>query len=121
MGASVIEKHFTYDKYADGPDHMLSATKDEMKLLVGKVRLFETMRGNGIKKPMGDETKNRRNNRKSIVCVRDIKQGETITENDIDIKRPGTGILPKYKGMIIGRRAGHDIPADTVLAWADFM
>lgn len=121
MGARVIEKHFTYDKNADGPDHMLSATKEEMKLLVDKVRLFETMRGNGIKKPMGDEIKNRRNNRKSVVCVRDIKQGEMITGKDIDIKRPGNGILPKYRDMVIGRRAGHDISADTVLTWADFI
>lgn len=120
MGAKVIEKHFTYDINADGPDHMLSATYEEMKLLVDKVRLFEQMRGNGIKMPMGNEIKNRRNNRKSIVCIRDLKQGERIEEADIDIKRPGFGIEPKYLNMIIGRRLTRDIEEDSVLQWSDF-
>lgn len=121
MGAKVIEKHFTYDKAADGPDHMLSATCEEMKQLVDKVRLFEQMKGNGIKLPMGDEVKNRKNNRKSIVSVRAIKQGERIEEKDIDIKRPGTGIAPKYKEMIIGKRAARDIEEDFLLQWSDLM
>ena len=97
MGARVIEKHFTYDKQAEGPDHMLSATMDEMKTLVEKIRLYEEMRGHGVKMPMGDELKNRKNNRKSIVCVHGIKRGEVLTEDNVDIKRPGFGIPPKYK------------------------
>ncbi|MCM1232137.1 MAG: N-acetylneuraminate synthase family protein [Butyrivibrio sp.] len=120
MGAKVIEKHFTYDKKADGPDHMLSATKEEMKLLVEKIRLYEQMKGTGIKMPMGDEVKNRRNNRKSIVCVRDVKAGETLSEADIDIKRPGFGLSPKYRDMLIGKKAARDIMADTLLYWSDF-
>lgn len=119
MGAKVIEKHFTYDKNADGPDHMLSATCDEMKLLVDKVRLFELMRGNGIKMPMDYEVKNRRNNRKSVICVRNIKQGERITEKDIDIKRPGFGIAPKDKDLVIGKMTARDIKEDSVLQWID--
>lgn len=120
MGAKVIEKHFTYDKNAEGPDHILSATCDEMKLLVDKVRLFEQMRGSGIKIPMGDEVKNRKNNRKSVVCIRNLTRGERITENDIDIKRPGFGIEPKYRNLVIGRTAGRDIDKDSVLKWSDF-
>ncbi len=121
MGAKVIEKHFTYDKNADGPDHMLSATKDEMKLLVDKIRLFEEMRGDGIKKPVGDEIINRRNNRKSIVCTRAMKEGELLTEAEIDIKRPGYGICPKYKELVIGKRACRDLEEDTVLQWKDLV
>jgi N-acetylneuraminate synthase len=49
MGARVIERHFTYDKKADGPDHMLSADPQEMKWLVDAIRAFEVMRGSGIK------------------------------------------------------------------------
>jgi len=120
MGAKVIEKHFTYDKKADGPDHMLSATQEEMKFLVKKVRLYEQMKGSGIKMPMGDEIKNRRNNRKSIVCVHNMKAGEILTEADIDIKRPGFGIQPKCKDMLIGKKLTKDIKADTLLYWSDF-
>lgn len=121
MGAQIIEKHFTYDKNADGPDHMLSATLDEMKILVDKIRLYEQMRGNGIKMPVGDEVKNRRNNRKSIICVRNMKKGDLITNEDIDIKRPGSGILPKYKEMLMGKRVNRDIEEDTLLQWSDFV
>lgn len=120
MGAKVIEKHFTYDKKADGPDHVLSATKEEMQFLVEKIRLYEQMKGNGIKMPMENEVKNRRNNRKSIICVRNMKAGETLTELDVDIKRPGFGIQPKYKDMLIGKKLKRDIQEDTLLYWADF-
>ena len=120
MEARVIEKHFTYDKQAEGPDHMLSATMDEMKTLVGKIRLYEEMRGHGVKMPMGDELKNRKNNRKSIVCVHGIKRGEVLTEDNVDIKRPGFGIPPKYKAVLIGKRAVRDIEDDTVIRWTDF-
>ena len=120
MGARVIEKHFTYDKQAEGPDHMLSATMDEMKTLVEKIRLYEEMRGHGVKMPMGDELKNRKNNRKSIVCVHGVKKGEVLTADNIDIKRPGFGIQPKYKNMLIGKKAVRDIEADMLIQWADF-
>ncbi len=120
MGAKVIEKHFTYDKKADGPDHILSATYEEMKQLVEKIRLFEQMRGNGIKMPMGDEIKNRKNNRKSVVNVREIEKGERIQETDIDIKRPGFGIPPKYSNLLIGKKAVRDIDKDSILQWVDF-
>lgn len=98
----------------------MSATLEEMRELVAKVRLFEQMRGNGIKMPMGNEIKNRRNNRKSIVCIRDIKQGERLQGTDIDIKRPGFGIEPKYKDMVIGKTAARDLERDSVLQWTDF-
>jgi len=59
MGAEVVEKHFTYDKKADGPDHQLSANPQEMKEIVDKIREFELMRGSGAKKPVGKEITNR--------------------------------------------------------------
>ncbi len=119
MGAKVIEKHFTYDKNADGPDHILSASKDEMRTMVSKIRLYEQMRGDGIKRPMGDEVKNRKNNRKSIVCTKEIKEGDVLTEKDVDIKRPGFGIPPKYLEAVIGRKALRDMEADSVICWSD--
>lgn len=119
MGAKVIEKHFTYDKQADGPDHMLSATKEEMKELVDKIRLFETMQGDGIKGPEGAEIKNRKNNRKSVIIAKDVKCGEVLTEDKLAIKRPGTGIKPKYLEMVIGRKAARDMEEDTILQWQD--
>ena len=119
MGARVIEKHFTYDKSADGPDHMLSADPAEMKWLVDAVRNFEEMRGSGIKRPANSEKITRRNNRKSVVLNRSVKDGTRLTEEDIAVKRPGYGIDPKYIEQIAGRRVAKDIEKDSVLNWSD--
>lgn len=119
MGARVIERHFTYDKNADGPDHMLSADPDEMKWLVDAIRSFEVMRGSGIKEPAASEAVTRFNNRKSIVLERDVRAGEAISADDIAIKRPGTGIYPKHLEEVIGRKAVTDLKADAVLQWSD--
>ena len=119
MGARVIEKHFTCDKKADGPDHMLSADPTEMKWLVEAVRNFEIMRGSGIKRPAESEKTTRRNNRKSIVLSRNMKAGERLTEDDIAIKRPGYGIAPKHFEQIVGRSLTADMEMDAVLTWHD--
>ncbi|MCT7601881.1 N-acetylneuraminate synthase family protein [Aliarcobacter butzleri] len=119
MGADVVEKHFTYDKNADGPDHQLSANPKEMKEIVDKIREFETMKGSGAKKPVGKEITNREKNRKSIVAIKPIKKGEVFTLENIDIKRPGHGIAPKYFEEILGKYAKEDIEDDKVLNWSD--
>ena len=119
MGAQILEKHFTYDKHAEGPDHMHSADPQEMKAIVDGVRELEVMRGNGIKMPAASEYGTRRNNRKSIVMERDVKAGECIGAQDVDIKRPGYGIQPKYLEQVIGRRAAHDLKSDDILRWED--
>lgn len=119
MGARVIERHFTYDKHAAGPDHMLSADPAEMLWLVEAIREFEIMRGSGIKEPAASEATTRINNRKSIVLNRSIPAGELITAGDIAVKRPGNGIYPKHFDAIIGRRVLRDLEADAVLQWSD--
>jgi sialic acid synthase SpsE len=119
MGARVIERHFTYDKKADGPDHMLSADPQEMKWLVDAIRAFEIMRGSGIKQPADSEQTTRRNNRKSVVLQRAIKAGAVITAEDIAVKRPGYGIQPKFYESLVGRKVKHDLAVDAVLDWAD--
>ncbi len=119
MGARVIERHFTYDKNADGPDHMLSADPAEMKWLVEAVRSFEIMRGTGIKRPADSERKTRRNNRKSLVLARNVVAGQRLEPEDVAIKRPGYGIAPKFLDQVVGRRVISDFGEDTVLSWGD--
>jgi N,N'-diacetyllegionaminate synthase len=119
MGARVLERHFTYDKKADGPDHMLSADPAEMKWLVDAVREFEVMRGNGIKRPAESEKTTRINNRKSVVLARAVAFGETLSKDHLAIKRPGYGIAPKDLEKVIGRVTNKAMDADSVLAWED--
>jgi sialic acid synthase SpsE len=119
MGARVVERHFTYDKGADGPDHMLSADPAEMKWLVDAIRAFEVMRGNGIKRPADSEKTTRRNNRKSLVVQQAVKAGERLTADNVAIKRPGYGIQPRFFEQVLGRTAWRDLDADAVLDWSD--
>lgn len=117
MGAQVIEKHFTYDKQADGPDHMLSADPHEMKAIVDAIRTFEKMRGSGIKRPADGEKITRVNNRKSVIVKRDVQAGEILSADDLAIKRPGTGIEPKYFSQVVGRVLNCPMDADDVIHW----
>ena len=121
MGAKVVEKHFTYDKKAEGPDHMHSATESEMKYMVDMIRQYESMRGNGVKKPVGDEIKNRRNNRKSLVYSSDLEEGHILADEDIEVKRPGTGMMPDQRNMLIGKRLGHHVAKDALISVRDFV
>lgn len=119
MGARVLEKHFTWDTRADGPDHMLSADPQEMKFIVDAVREFERMRGDGVKQPAKSEAVTRRNNRKSVVLQRAIRAGERLTREHLAVKRPGYGIAPKHLDELAGRSVRRDLEAEDVLTWED--
>lgn len=117
VGANIVERHFTYNKNADGPDHMLSSDEEELKTLVRKIRILEQALGDGIKVPSRGEEINRINNRKSIVSVRPIPKGTIITKDMIAIKRPGFGIQPKYIEEVIGKIAKEDILSEMPILW----
>lgn len=119
MGAKIIEKHFTYDKNAEGPDHMLSANPEEMREIVMKIREFELMKGNGIKRPADSEKITRLNNRKSIIIAKPLVEGEVLTKEHLAIKRPGTGISPKYFEQIVGCTVNRELKIDEILQWED--
>jgi len=103
MGACLVEKHFTLSKKLSGPDHMLSSDPQEFRELVSKVRIISKMLGNKKIHPGLEETKIRKKFRRSIVSNQIIKKGTKIKENMLALKRPGTGLHPKYLNKIIGK------------------
>jgi len=115
LGASVIEKHFTLDKGMPGPDHGASLEPHEFRDMVTAVRNIEKALGDGIKKPMPSEEKNRAAARKSIVALKDIRKGELFSEGVITAKRPGTGISPMEWDRVVGRAAAKDFRADALI------
>ncbi len=121
MGADVLERHFTLDKSADGPDHMISSTPEEFKLIVDMSREIFQMRGKGEKNPVGPEILNRRNNRKSVVAISDIKKGEMFSGRNIGIRRPGYGLGPRFIDEFIGRCSNRDIERDELLQVKDII
>ena len=112
MGAKVIEKHFTLDKTMEGPDHKASLEPHELKAMVKAIRNIEQALGNGIKKPSKSEEPNMVVARKSIVASKPIKKGETFSEDNLAIKRPGDGKSPMRWDEIIGAVAQKDYNVD---------
>lgn len=117
MGAKVIEKHFTLNRNMEGPDHKLSLEPDELETMVRTIRTVEKAIGDGLKKPTEGEIGNRNVVRKSLVASKDIRSGKVISSKDIVTKRPGDGISPEFKDLVIGMRARRKISADSVLKW----
>jgi len=117
LGASIIEKHLTLDNRMKGPDHRASLEPDEFREMVDKVRLVEKILGSEEKKPTRSEIDIARIVRKSIVANVDIPAGTTIASDMLAVKRPGTGIEPKYLRLIVGKRAKLAINRDREITW----
>jgi len=115
MGATVIEKHFTLDKNMEGPDHKASLESTELKSMVRAIRNIEKALGNGIKQPSPSELKNKKIVRKSVVAAKDIKKGEKFSENNLAVKRPGTGISPMRWDEVIEEKAIRDFKEDELI------
>jgi N,N'-diacetyllegionaminate synthase len=99
----------------EGPDHKASLEPDELKVMVQAIRNIEKALGNGIKKPSPSELKNKPIARKSIVAAKDIRKGEPFTEENLTVKRPGTGISPMRWDEIIGQRASKVYKQDELI------
>lgn len=112
LGACVIEKHFTLDKTMEGPDHKASLEPKELKAMVDAIRHIEVAMGNGIKLPTSSEIKNKAVARKSITAKTNIKKGEIFTEENLTVKRPGTGISPMRWFEVLGQQAIRDFEED---------
>lgn len=115
MGASMVEKHVTYDKNADGPDHKASITIEELGELVKSIRHIESAIGLCERQFSETQREIAKVARKSIVTKRKISKGEIITLDDICYKRPGIGFLPIEQDYVIGKKAIRDIERDRVI------
>lgn len=116
LGATVIEKHFTLDRTLPGPDHKASLESDELKAMVSAIRNIEkAVGGDGTKHVSESERKNIAIARKSIVAAKDIKAGEVFTEENLTVKRPGSGISPMRWEEVLGMKAKRDFNEDELI------
>lgn len=115
LGATVIEKHFTLDRNMSGPDHKASLEPDELKAMVSAIRNIEKALGSSEKKVTDSERKNIAVARKSIVAARNISKGEILTEENLTVKRPGTGISPMRWEEVLGTTAVRDFQEDELI------
>jgi sialic acid synthase SpsE len=118
LGAALIEKHFTLDKEMKGWDHKVSATKDELCSIVsGAKRINDALGSFRISATESDEKK--AEFRRSIVLARKMSAGDVIGKDDLDCKRPGTGLKPEMMDFIVGSKVNKDLPADHILIKED--
>ena len=115
LGATVIEKHFTLDRNMEGPDHKASLEPFEFAEMVKSIRNIEKSLGRGEKTPSPSERKNMAVARKSIVANRKIRKGDVLTEDNITVKRPGTGINPMKWNNVLGTKAIRDFDEDELI------
>jgi len=115
LGATVIEKHFTLNKTMEGPDHKASLEPNELKQMVQSIRNIELALGDGLKKPSPSELKNISVARKSIHAACFIKNGSLFTNDNLIIKRPGTGISPMLWDEVLGQKAIRDFMEDDII------
>ena len=115
LGANLVEKHFTIDRNWPGPDQKASIEPDELSELVRGVD--EIHRALGTQKAFLEVEKSATDLfRHSLVITRDVKAGDILTEDNLGIKRPGTGISPKEYEIYLGRVVSVDLPAGVLLS-----
>ncbi|MEM7209872.1 MAG: N-acetylneuraminate synthase [Pseudomonadota bacterium] len=118
-GAAVIEKHFTVDRNLPGPDHQASLTVAELRDLIDQIRMIETCMGDGIKKPRDSELPVRELVRRSVVITKNSSAGDVLSEENMALLRPASGIEPKHFESLIGKRLLTNCLAGELLSWAD--
>ena len=121
LGARIIEKHFTLDKSLPGNDHFHSMDPEDLMKFIDNIRLLEKILGKNVKEPIEGEKKARIYARRSIIARKDLMPGEVITFEKISIKRPATGIPPKYLNLIIGKRLKKEVKRDQPITWDDLL
>jgi len=105
LGATVIEKHFTLDKTLEGPDHRASLEPSELAALVISVRAVSAALGSKNKQIQNCEENTRAVARKSLVASEIIQKGELFTSDNLQARRPGTGVSPMQYWDILGRES----------------
>lgn len=117
LGALVVEKHFTLDKTLPGNDHYHAMDTEDAKRIIKGIEFINKVRGSYNIRVLDSEQTARKNARRSLVSVCDIKKGEAITKEMLTFKRPGTGIPPSEIKNVIGKIAKEDINEDTIIQY----
>jgi len=119
LGACMIEKHFTLDRTKIGMDNQMATEPEEMALLVQNCHNVQLALGDDERVVLPAEMEQRKMIRRSIVATRDLKAGTKLTADDLDVKRPGTGLPPDKIRELVGKALLQDIERDTLITEAD--
>jgi len=121
LGARVIERHFTDSNEREGPDHKFAMNPENWTRMVQETRLLERSLGSPDKFVAGNEHETAIIQRRCLRAARDVRTGEVIKRDMIDVLRPATpgAIKPHEIEAVIGKRARIDLPSGKDLRWTD--
>lgn len=119
LGACVVEKHFTFDRTAKGPDHAASVETRGLELIHNYIRAVEAGMGDGKKILLDQESSQRIKYGFSIFAKTDLSAGTIIDETMIAYKIPGIGISPKFKDKVVGKTLSKDKLKDEIIDLED--
>ena len=121
LGASIIEKHFTFNKKLPGPDHKSSIDPIELKMLIDGTNANFLARGS--KKIIHKQEKEIISwARESVVSTNFIRKGEKLSSKNTSTKRPSPkkGEIPaKNYQSIIGKKAKKNIANNEIIKFKD--
>lgn len=120
LGACVIEKHFTTDKDLPGWDHEISANPEEMKIICQEAKNIVKSLGSFKRVVSEAEIAKKEKFRRSALAKNKMVAGHIVSLEDLDFKRPGTGIPPEELKYLIGRKVKNLVPQGELLKWDDF-
>jgi len=116
LGATVIEKHFTLNRTDGGVDSTFSMEPKEMaQLVMESCQAWQSL--GGISYGATESEKKSLVYRRSIYIVKDLKEGDVLTKENIRAIRPGYGLAPKYMEAVIGARVNKGVKRGTALSW----
>jgi N,N'-diacetyllegionaminate synthase len=117
-GAVIVERHLTYDRSAEGPDHAASSDPTQFARYVKHIREADALRGAPGKRVLEVEKDVRSVSRQSLVTVRPLGPDEAVRASDLTVQRPGTGIPAAAIDQVVGRRVRRAVPAGAMLQWS---
>jgi N-acetylneuraminate synthase/sialic acid synthase len=103
LGARIVEKHFTLNRAMKGTDHKFSLEPMGMRKLVRDLRRARVALGDGMKRVYESEMGAYEKMGKKLVAARALREGHTLTLQDIAIKSPGDGIPPCELNSVVGK------------------
>jgi sialic acid synthase SpsE len=123
LGARVIERHFTDSNNREGPDHKFAMNPEDWAHMVYETRLLEKALGGADKFITENEQDTQVVQRRCLRAARDIRAGETITREMVDVLRPATpgAIKPDQVANVVGTKALNDMPFGKELRWTDLV
>lgn len=120
LGARVIEKHLTLGRTHQGPDHHYALQPDEFILMGRNIRIVEQTLGNGPRRRSAVEVEKSEAYWRSLHASRDLRAGEVVCAEDLQIVRPNDGLHPRHFDAVVGLKLTHDLPAGAALTWNAF-